>query len=237
MAKARKAKIKRPGRRKSYLGRNIAFLTTALMVVLLLLSPSLYYYGYVSANDATALASIAISLILSFAALSYMLRKGDGVKKTINELGLSNDKFSLKMVVYGILLFVAYIGVVFLIGIIAYLANKQVNSNVSTVIGGYPLYALVFVAIIAPINEEIFFRGFAVPRIGVIISAILFAALHYSYGSYVEVFKALWFGICAGYLFKKTRSLYPSIVTHIMVNATTALLLLHTGMLISLVIR
>jgi membrane protease YdiL (CAAX protease family) len=34
---------------------------------------------------------------------------------------------------------------------------------------------------------------------------------------------ALWFGLTGGYVFKKTKSLYPSLMTHIMVNTITSI--------------
>ena len=73
---------------------------------------------------------------------------------------------------------------------------------------------------IEPINEEIMFRGFLVPRIGIVASAIIFGLAHYSYMSTfgVEMLGALIFGLLAGYVFKRTKSIYPGIVAHIIVN-------------------
>ena len=83
---------------------------------------------------------------------------------------------------------------------------------------------LLFSFLVAPINEEILFRGFMVPRIGILASAVLFSVPHLlSYSSVSELIAAFIFGIAAGYAFKKTGSLYPSIIAHALVNLISIL--------------
>ncbi|MGC8730310.1 MAG: CPBP family intramembrane glutamic endopeptidase [Candidatus Micrarchaeia archaeon] len=82
-----------------------------------------------------------------------------------------------------------------------------------------PVYFLIFSFIIAPFTEEILFRGFLVPRLGIILSAIIFAVPHFiSYLSISEFVAAFLFGLAAGYAYKKTGSLYVSILAHMLVN-------------------
>ncbi len=61
---------------------------------------------------------------------------------------------------------------------------------------------------------------------GILISAVVFASGHLAYNSTfeIEVIAAFVFGVVAGYVFKRTKSLYPSIVGHILVNASSILL-------------
>ncbi len=90
-----------------------------------------------------------------------------------------------------------------------------------------PAYYLFFIAIIAPINEEILFRGFLVPRIGILASALIFAIPHLIiYYSVYELAFAFAFGLLAGYVFKKSGSLYSTIIAHMMVNVLAVLLLI-----------
>ena len=99
--------------------------------------------------------------------------------------------------------------------------NIPLPTNVMKLLGGMPIYFYIFSFLIAPVNEEILFRGFFVSRIGIIPSAILFALLHFSYASISEFVAALIFGLLAGYVFKKTKSLYTSITAHVLLNFLT----------------
>ena len=115
----------------------------------------------------------------------------------------------------------------FTISILGSVVNTQINTNVNIVLSGAPIWFYIFVAIIEPINEEILFRGFMVPRLGIVISALIFGVLHSGYNSTfgIEIIAAFVFGIISGYVFKKTDSLYPSIIAHILVNTLAVIVL------------
>lgn len=87
----------------------------------------------------------------------------------------------------------------------------------------------LFVALVGPVIEEIFFRGFTYTafrdRFGVrwatIASAFLFALLHMNFIAFIPIF---FLGVFLAVLFEKTRSLVPSMTVHmthnfLMVNA------------------
>lgn len=63
-------------------------------------------------------------------------------------------------------------------------------------------------------SEEVFFRGFLVPKIGVIGSAILFGLAHIGYGSIVEVIASTVVGCCLSYYYKHSKTLPPIILAH-----------------------
>lgn len=186
--------------------------------------------GTLNATDADIGFTVCFSLLLSFLVVSYLLHKGKKPKRILKELGLSRDALTLKTVGYGLLIFAIYMIILFGMAAFSVLTGTQINSNVQQTIGGFPIWVLVFLSVIAPLNEEIAFRAFLVPRIGVIPSGIIFGVLHFGYGSWSEIVVALWFGLTGGYVFKRTKSLYPSLITHIMVNTITAVsvaVLLH----------
>jgi hypothetical protein len=197
--------------------------------ILLLSATAISLFGNVTgifAPAATSLAfTICFSLTLSFLVVSYLLHKGKKPKAIVKELGLSRKALTWKNAGYGLLLFLVYIGIIFAIAVFSQVTGTTISSNVQQTIGGYPIWALVFLSIIAPLNEEIAFRGFLVPRIGVVLSGLVFAVLHLGYGSVSEIAVALWFGLAGGYVFKKTKSLYPSLMTHIAINSVTTILL------------
>lgn len=172
--------------------------------------------------------TVILSLLFSFAVISYLLSRGKKGKEIIKELGLSRKALNARTVGYGMLLFGTYIAILLAIAAFSLITGIAVSSNVQQTIGTYPIWALVFISIVAPFNEEIAFRGFLVPRIGIILSGLLFAILHFGYGSISEIAVALWFGLMGGYIFKKTRSLYPTLITHILVNSVTSIALVYS---------
>ncbi|MDE3092071.1 MAG: CPBP family intramembrane metalloprotease, partial [Chloroflexota bacterium] len=83
---------------------------------------------------------------------------------------------------------------------------------------------LVAAAVVAPIAEETFFRGFVYGglrgRIGVIgamvVSTLFFTALHFSIDQFIPIF---FLGLFLAFLYEKTGSLYPGILLHATNNA------------------
>jgi membrane protease YdiL (CAAX protease family) len=208
-----------------YTGTFLFILVAAISVIGLLT-------GSINSATASMAFTLAFSLTLSFLVISYLLHKGKSLKRIVKELGLSRKALNRRTIGYGLLLFAIYVIIIFAIATISSITGVQINSNVQQTIGGYPIWALVFLSIIAPLNEEIAFRGFLVPRIGVLFSGLLFAVLHFGYGSVSEIVIALWFGLAGGYVFKRTKSLYPSLMTHILVNSITAIAISAIPMLI-----
>lgn len=90
------------------------------------------------------------------------------------------------------------------------------------------LLFLIIVGLVAPLLEEIIFRGFLFgtlrnsfgPWRSMVYSSLLFAALHQSLVAFLPIF---FLAMVLAYLYEKTGSLWPSIVLH-MVNNTVATL-------------
>ncbi len=93
------------------------------------------------------------------------------------------------------------------------------------------LTSFVAVAVVAPIAEETFFRGFLYgglrKRIGIVgamlVSTAFFTALHLSLELFVPIFVL---GLFLAWLYEYTGSLYPGIMLHAANNAISLLLLL-----------
>ena len=217
-----------------------SYAITILLLLLMVLSSALYSKGYIGMPGLVAQSSIEFSLFLTSIVFSWMLYNGSTPRQIISYLGLTRDRLSAKMLGIGILLFIAIVILGLAVSAISTATNMPLPTNVQTVLAGAPLYFLVFTVIIAPINEEIFFRGFLVSKLGkmfgiafgIVLSALIFAVLHLSYLSVSEFAAALFFGLIAGYAFVKTKSLYPSIIGHILVNLVTISSLIYVGMLI-----
>ncbi|MEM3791633.1 MAG: CPBP family intramembrane glutamic endopeptidase, partial [Candidatus Micrarchaeaceae archaeon] len=159
--------------------------------------------------------------------------KNKSLSASIKELGLSKKSFSFGMVLIGLGIFLSIFALEILVGLLSVITKVKINTNVSVVLQGAPIWFLLFAIFVTPFCEEILFRGFLVPRIGILLSAFVFGLLHADYNSTfgIEIIAAFIFGIIAGYVFKKTKSLYPSIIAHGIVNGitlfTTFVLMMH----------
>jgi membrane protease YdiL (CAAX protease family) len=200
--------------------------TTILMVVMAVFALAciiLYQLAYVSYDQFYFMANAGIELAFLVSAFLYLRFTARG---TASALGLGRKGISQKNVALGLLVFMAILVLELIVSLISQVTGVPISTNVSAVFAGAPLWFLFFSVVVAPVCEEVLFRGLMVPRIGIVVSALLFAAMHAGYDSTfaVEVLAALVFGLIAGYVFKKTESLYPSMLAHVLVNATAVLL-------------
>lgn len=84
-------------------------------------------------------------------------------------------------------------------------------------------WAFLFIAIIAPVFEELAFRGFlfnqlgnvSTPQVTILATAILFALVHFSFISFVWIFP---FGLVLGYLRHKYKTLWLGMLVHFIHN-------------------
>lgn len=196
----------------------------SVMSALALACMALYQLSYVTYSQFYFLVDACVELAFLASAFIYLRVASRGGAS--GQLGLGRKGISLKNVALGLLIFMAILVLELIVSLVSQVTGIQINTNVAAVFTGAPVWFLFFSAVVAPICEEVLFRGLMVPRLGIIVSAIVFGAMHAGYDSTfaVEVIAALIFGLIAGYVFKKTKSLYPSVLAHILVNATTVLL-------------
>ncbi len=87
----------------------------------------------------------------------------------------------------------------------------------------YLIFFTVFVAVVGPVIEEIFFRGFTYKALrtrygikwGIIGSAAIFAALHMNFMAFFPIFVL---GVFLAYIYEKTGSLVPCMTVHMLHN-------------------
>lgn len=201
--------------------KRAAYLLFYSLLVVFFALPGAYSAGYISFNTFNFFESAVLSLLFTSGSVAYLFYRGLTPKKAKASLGIDRKSFSARMIGIGIALFIIVLLLELSIGIISSITGIPISTNVNMVFGAAPLWFLIFAVVVAPINEEIFFRGLLVTRIGILPSAVLFGILHASYNSTfgVEIIAAFIFGLLAGYVFKRTKSLYPSIAAHMLVNA------------------
>ncbi len=87
---------------------------------------------------------------------------------------------------------------------------------------------LLAVVFIAPVGEELLFRGYLQKKfgslsknglLGVLLASALFAALHAGFGSVSELLGAFTAALLLGEFVRKNRVILPAIVAHALVNA------------------
>lgn len=75
------------------------------------------------------------------------------------------------------------------------------------------------VATLAALTEEVYFRGFLQPRIGLLAQAILFGVAHISYFHALQVVATLVLGLAFGLAYRWTGSLWAPVAAHFAFNA------------------
>lgn len=150
----------------------------------------------------------------------YLIYKRKSMREIVGALGLGLKAASPRNIGLGLMAFLLIFTFTVIVNLASSITGTKINTNVGLLLGNGPFWFYLFVAFIEPINEEILFRGFLVPRLGIVFSALLFGAAHAGYNSTfgVEIIAAAIFGLVAGHIFKKTESLYPSIIAHTLVN-------------------
>lgn len=100
-------------------------------------------------------------------------------------------------------------------------------------IGGL-LMALLLGGVVAPVAEEVFFRGYLQAglrsrwgaRWALVISSLLFALVHLSPATLPPLFVM---GLLLGYLYERTDSIWPSIILHALNNSMAFIALFATA--------
>lgn len=95
-------------------------------------------------------------------------------------------------------------------------------------------FLLIITSVTAGIVEESIFRGYMLPRLhsllnkqwaAVLIGAVLYAALHYTYGSWLNMLIPFLIGIIFGFFYLKYRSLTILVIAHISILLILGVLL------------
>ena len=185
----------------------------------------LYFYSYITLTTADISTTVIFSLLLPALAFAYLAHSGKSLREALIELGIVQRLKVVRIFGIGIVLFLAIFVMELIITLVSVNFNLNIETNACNVVTGMPFWFLLFVVLIGPVNEELFFRGFLVKRIGIIPSALLFAILHAGYGSTfgIDIIAAFIFGLIAGYIFKKTDSIYPTLIAHSLVNLIAVL--------------
>ena len=104
--------------------------------------------------------------------------------------------------------------------------NNAVIKKITALITGHQAM-IFFIALTAGVTEELIFRGYLLTRLSqwlknnvaaVIVSSLLFAALHYKYGSLRELIFTFLIGMIFSIYYIKYRNIKAVIVTHFLID-------------------
>ena len=155
-------------------------------------------------------------LILSFIGVGVFVRRSP--REAIERLGLLPPRqrrwWLVAILGIGVFIAVAF-GIEAVANAVSPAQQKQVSDVTTVLFSGFnnPA-AIVFLGLLAGIVEETLFRGALVPRFGVLISALLFAALHTQYAVSFATLEVFVLGIGLGWLRVRSGSTLPCMVTH-----------------------
>jgi len=180
--------------------------------------------------NSSLLDAMVVVFIIYFAIVQY--------KEPLTALGISARNF-LKNVFYGVIGYIALIPILMLIlaviaiiiSITKYVPARQPVVELFLREKGvaFLTYSSLFAAIIGPIVEELFFRGFLYSALkkyigifwAITATAGLFAALHAHVAGFLPIMAL---GMLLAYIYEKTGTLVSSITVHIVHNLSMVLL-------------
>ncbi|MFH1447299.1 MAG: type II CAAX endopeptidase family protein [Candidatus Micrarchaeota archaeon] len=164
--------------------------------------------------------SVVLSLLLL--SLPVYLRMRHGLRDSLKVLGISRKNLVRNIFIGVVSTFPILIGMSVLVISLEYLGFNDL-SNVERKLLDAPDYVMVMAVTLSPVSEELFFRGLLFPVIGAMPSSIIFAVSHAAYDSLTEILAALFVGYAYCWLYRKTGSLIPPIVSHAVFNAISLL--------------
>jgi len=163
----------------------------------------------------------SIMLILAVVSVGKFKNRKDLLKK----IGFKDIKLSdgiKKAVFYLVILFALSIAITTIMNSLGFQSDVEKTSAIITQIN---VIEVLIILCVASFVEEIFFRGFLQAHTNILVASFIFAFFHITYGSFTEVLGAFVLGMVLGYEFKKTKSLFSPILTHLMYNLITVVLM------------
>ncbi|MBU0590651.1 MAG: type II CAAX endopeptidase family protein [Candidatus Micrarchaeota archaeon] len=203
----------------------ILFLIFAIIIAIISITSmflgDVYNYSIPGLEVIRYLFSFSIHIALFSVAMIFLWK--DKLSSTLISLGVpgkigNNIEYTLAGLFSIFVLLLVF-------GIIANALGFNDQENVTDKVNSLPFYLLIFAVLVAPITEELFFRAFLVPRVGIIFSSLLFGVLHASYGSVVEIIGAGVIGMVLAVVFKDSKSITPCIAIHMLYNLVSIIVM------------
>ncbi|MBS3069328.1 CPBP family intramembrane metalloprotease [Candidatus Micrarchaeota archaeon] len=175
---------------------------------------------------AAFLASLLLPLLFFSGALLYAMGGGASVGKAAAKLGLKSTNIFLDAA-YGVAGFVGAIAIAIMIASAFASVGADDSAAVREKIIAMPALVLLWAVVVAPIGEEVFFRGLLLQRIGAIASSVVFALVHIFYGSLAEIAVAFCIALAFCHIARVRKGTVAPIISHALFNAFSIILMLY----------
>jgi membrane protease YdiL (CAAX protease family) len=197
-------------------GSPVIYLTVVLGLLLVAQQLTAQVQSQPPLTYAELLAQDIPFLILAMVGVGIFIRRSP--RETIERLGLVPPRqrrwWLVAIVGIGVFMAVAF-GIEAFANVVAPSQQKQVT-DVTTVLFSHfnnPA-AIIFLGVLAGVVEETLFRGALLPRFGIVVTAILFAALHIQYAVSFATLEVFVLGLGLGWLRVRSGSTLTAMVTH-----------------------
>lgn len=183
--------------------------------------------GILSISEEVSLfASIFLQLAV-FLLGAYLVWKNN-LKETLKGIGFPGSIKNTFLYTIGgmIVIFIFLCAASFVLTKIVDASDQQ---KVSEKILSLPRLFLIYAVIGAPIAEELLFRAGLVPRIGIVGSSAIFGLVHILYGSVSELVGTAAIGLVLAVTYKKSGSITPCILIHMLFNFMSVLAMLYVN--------
>lgn len=150
-----------------------------------------------------------------------------GLAGTLRALGLGREGWARGLATgFGAAFFVL-LGI-FVVSALVALAGVEVpeNEQALAIARSVTVAGALGIAVVSAVSEEVFFRGFLQPRVGLVAQAVLFSLAHLSYANVLEMVVTLLLGLLFGLLRQRTGRIWAPIGGHFLFN----LLMLLAGL-------
>ena len=197
-------------------GSPVGYLTVVLGLLLVAQQLGAQLQQQVPLTYGELLAQDVPFFILAFVGVGIFIRRPP--RETIQRLGLRPPERAMWWLIaiagIGVFLAVAF-GIEAIANVVAPAQQKKVT-DVSNVLFSHfnNPGAIIFLGLLAGIVEETLFRGAMLPRLGVVVTSILFAALHTQYAVSFATLEVFVLGLGLGWLRQYSGSTLTSMVTH-----------------------
>jgi membrane protease YdiL (CAAX protease family) len=93
-------------------------------------------------------------------------------------------------------------------------------------LAGLPLVLRLMISLSAGVVEELFFRGFLQPRIGIALSSLLFVFAHFSYGQPLMLVGIATLSLIYAFLVRWRQTIWPAIAAHALFDGVQLLVII-----------
>lgn len=184
-------------------------------------------------------AQLVVAIALAGTALGYALSDAGGrIGGAFQRLGLT--RFALSAIGLAVVAWLAYLGAAALLSPLLSPEQEDITRELGTDEGSAVsiVAAGILIVVVAPLSEELFFRGFMFSGLrrsislwpAALVSALVWGALHLGGGNVGVVIQLSIFGVILAWLYERSGTLWAPIIAHT-INNSIAFTLLVTDVI------